>query len=134
MFISFLIIVIHYFADFIMQDEKWATNKSKSNLALLSHVTTYSLIWLVMSFVLFAHVVPGKSNYVLPALVFASVTFVTHFCTDWITSRITSKMFAEGKYGSSLPNWGAFSVIGLDQVLHYAQLFLTFDIICKNLL
>ena len=59
------------------------------------------------------------------------ITFILHFATDYITSRIVSKRFADKYYGSPIPNFGAFSIIGLDQVLHYAQLFLTYYLLSK---
>jgi hypothetical protein len=36
-----------------------------------------------------------------------------------------SKKFADHYYGSPIPNFGAFSTIGFDQVLHYVQLIIT---------
>jgi hypothetical protein len=54
------------------------------------------------------------------------LTFLCHFITDYITSRIVKKRFEDKYYGSPIPNLGAFTVIGFDQVLHYAQLFLTY--------
>ena len=123
--IAFIIIVIHFIADFICQDEKWALGKSKNWSDLLSHTFTYSCIWLIPIMFLF----PNNwttSNYVINSLLFGFITFVAHTITDYFTSRVTSKLYAKGKFGSSIPNLGFFSMIGFDQVLHYAQLFLTF--------
>lgn len=115
------IIFIHFFADFIMQDEKWATTKSKSFTSLLFHTLTYSLIWEAV-------IVIGVLSFDLShrMLYFPLITFIAHTITDYFTSKVTSKMFAAGKYGSPIPNLGAFSVIGFDQVLHYIQLFSTY--------
>jgi hypothetical protein len=120
--------VVHYIADFIFQAEEWAENKSKNNQALLSHVATYSTFWVVASFIMFGVNQPGHTVewYVAHSMIFAITTFILHFATDYITSRIVSKRFANKHYGSPIPNFGAFSIIGLDQVLHYAQLFLTY--------
>jgi hypothetical protein len=125
---AFFIIVVHYIADFIFQAEEWAENKSKNNQALLSHVATYSTFWVVASFIMFGVNQPGHTVewYVAHSMIFAITTFILHFATDYITSRIVSKRFANKHYGSPIPNFGAFSIIGLDQVLHYAQLFLTY--------
>ena len=41
----FSIIIIHWIADFIFQDEKWALGKSKNWSDLLKHTFTYSFIW-----------------------------------------------------------------------------------------
>lgn len=128
--IAFIIICIHYVADFICQDEKWALGKSKNWSDLLQHTFTYSCIWLIPIIILF----PDNwttSNYVINSLLFGAITFVAHTITDYFTSRRTSKLYSEGKFGSSIPNLGFFSMIGFDQVLHYAQLFLTYSILSE---
>lgn len=126
--IAFAIIVIHFIADFIFQAEEWATNKSKNNKALFNHVLTYSTIWLIPSCILLGIARPAETTewYVYSSILFFLLTFCCHFITDYITSRIVSRKFANHHYGSPIPNLGAFTVIGFDQVLHYAQLFLTF--------
>lgn len=43
----FSIIIIHWFADFIMQDEKWALGKSKNWRDLLNHTFIYSILWYI---------------------------------------------------------------------------------------
>ena len=111
----FSIIILHWFNDFVCQDESWATNKSKSNLALLKHTATYSMLWFPLAYFLGWLIIP-----------FIIITFVTHTLTDYITSRLVSKKFANGELGSSIPNFGAFTYIGFDQVIHYACLFGTF--------
>jgi hypothetical protein len=122
--IIFTIFIVHWFANFIMQDEKWAVGKSKSLNCLISYTLTYSLLWGVV-------VVVGILTFGLPMqmLWFVPITFVAHTITDYFTSKVVSKMFANGKYGSPIPNLGAFSMIGFDQVLHYAQLFLTYHLL-----
>ena len=118
----FTIIIVHWFADFLMQDEKWALGKSKNWNDLLSHTSVYSSIWIivVLPFISFK----GHENYCM--LWFIPITFIFHTITDYFTSRIVSKMFSKGKYGSSIPNLGGFTIIGFDQVLHYVQLFTTY--------
>ena len=127
MTIVFAIIVIHYVADFIFQAEEWANNKSKNNIALFKHVLTYSTIWVLPACVILGNLRPSETTewYVYSTLLFFILTFLCHFITDYITSRIVSKRFADKYYGSPIPNLGAFSIIGFDQVLHYGQLFLT---------
>lgn len=123
-----LIIFIHWVADFIFQAEEWATNKSKSNTALFRHVLTYSTIWVLPACVILGNLRPSETTewYVYSTLLFFTLTFLFHFITDYITSRIVSKRFADKYYGGPIPNFGAFTVIGFDQVLHYVQLFLTY--------
>ena len=121
MIVAFFIVVIHFIADFIFQAEEWATNKSKSNFALFKHVTMYTIIWSTGGVFIFSD--PFKY------LIFLLVTFVAHFTTDYFTSRIVSRKFANNEYGSPIPNFGAFTVIGFDQVLPYGQLFLTYHLL-----
>jgi hypothetical protein len=127
----FFIIIVHWIADFIFQAEEWATNKSKSNLALLKHVSTYSTIWVFASCILLG--IGSKTGttqwYVYNSLLFSLITFICHFITDYFTSRIVSRKFANKHFGSPIPNFGAFTIIGIDQVLHYVQLFLTYKMI-----
>jgi len=121
MMVAFFIVGIHFIADFIFQAEEWATNKSKSNFVLFKHVAAYTIIWSVSGLFIFSD--PFKY------LIFLLVTFVAHFTTDYFTSRIVSRKFANNEYGSPIPNFGAFTVIGFDQVLHYGQLFLTYHLL-----
>ena len=65
-------------------------------------------------------------NFSIQLLYFFPITFISHTITDYFTSRIVSKRFKDGHLGSAIPNLGAFTVIGFDQVLHYIQLFTTF--------
>lgn len=128
MMTAFIIVVIHFIADFIFQAEEWATNKSKSNVALYKHVMTYSTIWLFASLFLLGVARPAETTewYVYSSILFFMLTFCCHFITDYITSRIVSRKFANKEYGSPIPNFGAFTIIGFDQVLHYGQLFGTY--------
>jgi hypothetical protein len=109
------ILIVHFLADFGLQTHQQATMKGKSNLWLFYHVGVYSVIWLICSFIFLG-------NF-WSALWFALVTFICHFTTDWITSRI-GKPFWEKK---DLHN--GFVVVGFDQVLHYIQLYYTFKYI-----
>lgn len=123
------IILIHWVADFVFQAEVWAENKSKELKPLLKHTYTYSAIWLIVGSLAKAtgaiHLEPGVLS------LFVLITFVLHTATDYFTSKIVSKRFANKHYGSPIPNFGAFTVIGFDQVLHYTQLFLTYYLLTK---
>jgi hypothetical protein len=114
----FTIIIIHWVSDFVFQDEKWALGKSKNWSDLLSHTSLYSVLWFIPMIILLG--VNWKAS------VFVFITFVLHTITDYFTSRIVSKKFSKQQYGSAIPNFGAFTIIGIDQVLHYIQLFLTY--------
>lgn len=130
----FSIIIIHFIADFIMQDERWALNKSKNWDALLMHTITYTSVWLVIALIIDVYTNQTTNDWYFDTLdvqLFLLITFVCHTITDYFTSRIVSKKFAEGKYGSAIPNFGAFTLIGGDQVLHYIQLFATYYYLIK---
>lgn len=109
-----LIFTVHWIADFIMQDEQWALNKSKDNTVLLKHTITYSATW-ILPVLLYTRSIVGT-------LLFVIVTFVIHTTQDYLTSRATSAKFAKKETGSAIPNLGAFTYIGYDQLLHYLQL------------
>src|SRR5882672_3322828 len=93
---------VHAFADFVMQSDKMAISKSSSNKWLLLHVGIYALC-----------LVPFGWR-------FALVNFAAHFCTDWVTSRATTKLWKAGER-----HW-FFVMIGADQALHMTALVLTY--------
>ena len=92
----------------------------------------YSLVWLyvIVGFAICGNHFNGPSIEELGwtpwMITFPLITFVFHTLTDYFTSKIVSRKFANQEYGSPIPNFGAFTVIGFDQVLHYVQLFLTY--------
>lgn len=112
-FILTYILLIHFLADFALQTHEQAINKSSSNKWLFYHVGVYSFIWLIATL----------SMLGINSIIFASITFIAHFCTDYITSRV-GKTFWENK---DLHN--GFVIVGLDQILHYLQLYLTFKLL-----
>jgi len=120
-YIVFAIVFIHWFADFVLQTHWQATNKSKDNKALTMHVLTYSTVWFLICNVY--SVITG--NYMMLAL-FAPITFVCHWITDYFTSRLNSKLWGKG----DIHNF--FVSVGFDQVLHYAQLFITYYLLTIN--
>lgn len=101
----------HWIADFVCQTHWQASNKSKNWNALARHVAVYTTI------------VGFAGSMTLQSLdrcaIFIAVTFVAHFATDAITSRITSRLYAKGDWHNF------FAVIGFDQLLHTAQIWLT---------
>jgi len=118
--VIFSIIFIHWVADFVLQTHWQATNKSKDNKALTMHVLSYSTIWFLIANVY--SIITG--NYLVLAL-FPPITFVSHWITDYFTSRLNSILWAKG----DVHNF--FVSVGFDQVLHYLQLFLTFYLLTK---
>lgn len=121
------ILICHFVFDFIMQDEQWAINKSKSWSALLNHTALYSMLWYAPILFVFREGKDLNGWFLL----FPIITFITHTTIDYVTSRITSEMFKKGVYGTPIPNVGGFSVIGFDQLLHYIQLIYTYKILSE---
>ena len=113
--IILLIGLIHYVADFWCQSRWMAENKSKDVNALAMHVAAYSIVtttgwWLMLG-----------SLY--PEILF--LTFMTHFVTDLITSKLTTYYYKK-------ENWYMFfNVVGLDQLIHLITLILTYKLVCS---
>jgi hypothetical protein len=107
-------LLIHFLADFALQTHEQATLKSTSNKFLIYHVGTYSLVWLLALLPFFGF---------WAAILFSSITFVAHFCTDYVTSRVGKPFWAK----QDLHN--GFVVVGADQILHALQLWYSFDLI-----
>ena len=89
-----LLIVIHYVADFWLQTEWMATNKSTNTDALILHCMIYSIPFLWFG------------------IEFAVLTGLMHYITDFTTSRVASYYHKQGKTRKF------FQVIGIDQTIH----------------
>jgi hypothetical protein len=105
-----------------------ATNKYNKMEALLKHTGTYTFIMGIGSLPIFygMDLVSGPANltfFMLSCIVF-------HTIQDFITSKLTHKQFKKQIFNG----WnGAFTIIGLDQVFHYIQIFGTFYYLTKDL-
>lgn len=112
------LLVTHWVADFVFQTDWMARNKSKQNYPLFVHMAVYTLFLLPFALIFL------PTYCVLWFLVF---NFFLHGYIDYQTSRVTSRLAAQNRYGSqTVPNFGMFSIIGLDQMLHYLSLFGTY--------
>ena len=126
-----ILLTIHFVADFVLQTDWQAKNKSTNWEALSRHVGVYTLAFAPFAFYWFEPSVAWK---------FLTATFWLHFLTDAITSRINSRLWplvredgiwtqAEHtvpKHGRTLvnpfsfqgtPHW-FFVGIGADQLSH----------------
>jgi len=97
----YLLFWIHWIADFILQTDKMALNKSRSWKWLSAHIAVYTACLLPLGFA------------------FAVVNGLAHFVTDAITSRLTSYLYQKGD------RHNFFVVIGLDQASHLTVLIAT---------
>lgn len=107
---------LHFIADFVLQTNYMALNKSKNTKALLIHTIAYSVpffIWFIIDYTL--------ELFLLYGLWFIVINTVSHFFVDYVTSRITSKLYEKQKYRLF------FNVIGLDQAIHMSILVLTYS-------
>lgn len=103
---TLVVVWLHFIADFLLQTDKMAVNKSKSFSWLTVHVAVYSGV-------LCAFCGPW----------YALVNGVAHYLTDAVTSRVTSYLWKRSER-----HW-FFVVIGLDQALHLTVLVLTTPLI-----
>lgn len=111
LFVYVGLLAVHWVADFVLQTDWQATNKSKNNYALGAHVLTYTL-----ALGGFAGAVLDVSS---ATFLFIAGNGVLHFCTDWATSRGTSHLWQAGK------RHDFFVLVGLDQLIHHLTLAAT---------
>jgi hypothetical protein len=113
-----LLAAIHFVADFLLQSDWMAVNKSKSWSALAAHIYVYSCTFLLCLLRLTHLSAPLVINFVM-------IAGVCHYVTDALTSRITSYLWAKEER-----HW-FFVTIGFDQLLHTIQLVLTYTWLVK---
>jgi hypothetical protein len=109
------ILLIHFLADFGLQTHQQATLKSSEEKFLFYHVGVYSVIWFVA---ILSYGFAAEN-----ALLFTLVTFLFHYLTDWITSRVGKPFWKNDDFHNG------FVVVGFDQLLHYIQLIMTWKLI-----
>ncbi len=119
------ILFVHWYSDFVRQTDKMAKNKSTSWYWLSAHVLTYTALtawfWTVYHFGLLFLPEVGLPNFEYwPLMTYAVLNGVLHFGVDAVTSRITSKLYKEGRIHDF------FVIVGLYQLIHYICLFGTF--------
>ncbi len=92
---------LHFLADFIMQTDEMALNKSHNWKWLTLHALTYGIPFLLFGWK------------------YAIINSAAHWLVDFFTSKATSYLWSTGKR-----HW-FFVVIGLDQAIHMTILVLT---------
>lgn len=124
---TLIILFIHWFADFVLQTHWQATNKSKNNEALTEHVFSYALCWIApIGIMLYSDNTFSGMGCIVFGFIFAMITYLCHWVTDYVTSRVNSKLWAKG----DVHNF--FVSVGFDQFLHFVQLLVTYYLI-KNI-
>lgn len=115
-----LIIWAHFVADFILQNDKMAQNKSTSNIWLTNHIMVYSaaMMGIMAPFVYF---MDAASSHVqlLWLLVWVAINGALHWITDWCSSRATSYLWQKGD------RHNFFVVVGADQAIHLSTMIVT---------
>lgn len=127
-YVMFAILIIHWFGDFVMQSDEMGKGKSTSNYFLTTHVLTYAVIWFVCCFVyvcVFYSPTLFSFNGVRFLFLFPTITFISHWITDYFTSRLNTKLHKK----NDIHNF--FVSIGADQVYHYIQLVITFQLLTQ---
>lgn len=118
LYVIIVLLVAHYVSDFVMQNDYMARNKSNKNLPLFLHGLTYTCSMLIITCIAF------YSKYDLSLVVqFVLINGILHTAVDFFTSRVASSANKAGKLGGQIPNFGFFSIIGIDQLIHYTMLF-----------
>ena len=122
MFILLFYLLLHWYADFVVQTDKQAKGKSSNNWQLLAHTSSYSLIITICTYILYWTNSFGAQYWYIP-LIFGIIQFVTHTIIDYITSRINKKLWINEEVHTFL------IMIGFDQFIHYGILFVSLSLL-----
>lgn len=118
----FIVLFAHYISDFWLQSKNMAEKKSTNIYWLLTHCIVYGIgLFLILFFgntLSFINV-----NGYIELIVFSVLNVIIHFFVDYVTSRITSKLYNKKKYRMF------FNVIGFDQLIHTMTLLISFNYI-----
>lgn len=115
--IVIIILFAHWVSDFVMQTDEQAKGKSTSNKWLLDHILSYSTMMLVL-----CSVIPITTS-AKGLVVWVAWNSLAHFMVDYVTSRVSSKLYKNG----DIHNF--FVVVGFDQFAHVAILISSYKLI-----
>lgn len=119
-----ILMAIHWLSDFVCQTHEMSLKKSKSILWLSYHVVVYTAVTTLLWSIFFGGMIENFS-VIVPSIF--GITFVTHWITDYFTSKWTSRLWQEKKVHEF------FVVIGLDQLIHATTLLITYNYLIKTL-
>lgn len=112
---TILILISHWFADFVFQDSWMAENKHKDLSALHSHVSIYSLVL----FICLTNPLSYFHYNIQYLIYFVLLNAVLHGFVDFFTSKLAHKFWASQNYRLF------FVTLGFDQLLHQICLITT---------
>ena len=104
-----IILAAHWVGDFLLQTRKMAVNKHQSIKWLGFHVLIYSIVLLVVGYLLFSWQV---------GLGYAVFNGLLHLVTDFVTSKLAAKYQENPRI--------FYSILGFDQLIHTSCLYWTY--------
>lgn len=107
LFMVFILVWCHFIADFLLQSEKMALNKSKSFKWLNIHAIVYGAFMILIGMLTI-----GLER----GLVFGLVNWVAHLFVDYWTSKGTAILWQKKEV-----HW-FFCLVGFDQAIHLTVL------------
>lgn len=116
-----VILFAHFVGDFVVQPDKVATNKWRSNKALTIHVALYTLT--LFAFVWMLIIPTADFSTWCWYLYWAVFNGVCHWITDYVISKDRKTYWDEKDYRMY------FIMVGFDQTAHYAVLAITYSIL-----
>ncbi len=121
-FILILIMIIgHWLGDFSFQSKELAVVKHKNLAQQCFHALTYGSIWLIIGLILWFVGFPSLN--LIGIFLFFGITVITHFFVDETISKFGYKYLNNGNTNDFL------GIMHIDQLLHYLQLFLTYELL-----
>lgn len=99
------IVWVHFIADYILQTDNIAINKSKNIKSLIFHCLIYSIPLFIFGWK------------------FAIINGILHFCVDYVTSKISANLWMTDQRHLF------FITLGFDQAVHLTCLFLSINCI-----